>query len=94
MGEPEKITLFAQNPQGVIVVKFKTAFAAAACVEVMHQRFFGGRQLACTYWDGATDYTVQPTSAESDQVEAHRVGHFGDWIDEQDLPDDLQLKVE
>ena len=29
VGEPEKITLFAKNPLGVIVVKFKTAFAAA-----------------------------------------------------------------
>jgi len=25
---PDKITLFAKNPRGVVVVKFKTAFAA------------------------------------------------------------------
>jgi hypothetical protein len=23
-----------------------------------------------------------------------RIGHFGDWIETQDLPDDLQLRVE
>ena len=77
----------------MIVVKFKTAFASAECMKLMHQRYFGGRQLECIYWDGVTDYTMAATAAE-EAVDEKRVDQFGDWIDEQDLPDDLQLKVE
>ena len=48
VGEPEKLTLFSKNPRGVVVVKFRTSHAAAACVKLMHERFFAGRKLSCT----------------------------------------------
>jgi len=89
-GEPEKITLFSKNPKGVVVVKFGSAFAAGLCVKLMQGRFFAGRVLSCTYWDGVTDYTVE----EAEEVAEKRVEQFGDWIDEQELPPELQLQVE
>ena len=30
----------------------------------MHQRYFGGQQLECIYWDGVTDYTVAEATEE------------------------------
>lgn len=90
VGEPEKMTLFTKNPQGVVVVKFKTAYSAAECIKLMHNRFFAGRQLTCTYWDGVTDYTVEV----AEEVEEQRIEQFGDWIEEQELPAELQLQVE
>jgi hypothetical protein len=44
----------------------------------------------CSYWDGVTDYTVE----EAEEVEEQRIEQFGDWIEEQELPDELQLQVE
>mmetsp|Transcript_4801 Transcript_4801/g.11287 ORF Transcript_4801/g.11287 Transcript_4801/m.11287 type:complete len:485 (-) Transcript_4801:206-1660(-) len=94
-GDPEKITLFARNPRGVVVVKFKTAFAAAECLKLMHGRFFAGRKLSCIYWDGVTDYTVRAEDAPGgEEKEEKRIEGFGDWIENQELPEDLQLRVE
>jgi len=47
-GNPEKVTVFASNPEGVVVVKFKTAFAAGEAIKIMDGRFFAGRQISCT----------------------------------------------
>ena len=40
LGEVDKITLFANNPDGVIVVKFASAPAAEACIQLMDKRWF------------------------------------------------------
>mmetsp|Transcript_25929 Transcript_25929/g.75550 ORF Transcript_25929/g.75550 Transcript_25929/m.75550 type:complete len:218 (+) Transcript_25929:1068-1721(+) len=90
VGEPEKLTLFPKNPRGVVIAKFKTAFAAEECIKLMHGRFFAERKLVCYYWDGATDYTVRADDAEEEK----RIEKFGDWIEEQELPEELQLQVE
>ena len=29
---------------------------AERCMEIMNSRFFDGREIACEYWDGETDY--------------------------------------
>lgn len=90
VGEPEKMTLFSKNPLGVVIVKFKNTHAAAECIKLMHGRFFAGRRLSCMYWDGVTDYTVEV----AEEVEEERIEQFGDWIEEQELPPELQLNVE
>jgi len=66
------------------------ALATAECVKLMHNRFFGGRQLSCIYWDGVTDFTV----AEAESALEAREEAFGDWLDDQDLPDDLKVQIE
>lgn len=57
LGPLEKMTIFERHPEGVIVIKFGTAFAAEQCVKLMNGRFFAGRKLQSFYWDGSTDYT-------------------------------------
>ena len=57
MGPLEKVTIFERHPEGVVILKYGTAFAAEQCVKLMNNRFFAGRKLQCFYWDGATDYT-------------------------------------
>ena len=98
-GEPEKLTLFPKHPKGVILVKFKTAFAAAECVKLMHKRWYGGRQLSAIYWDGATDYSANAFldadgGAQEEEAETNRLEKFGDWIEDQELPPELQLQME
>lgn len=99
-GVIDKMTIFAKNPRGVIMIKFSTSFAAEACIKKMEGRFFGGRRLRCFYWDGSTDYSVVSTTADQEEVEEKeeekRLDEFGDWLehDQEDLPDEFKLRVE
>ena len=64
LGPLEKMTIFERHPEGVVVIKFGTAFAAEQCVKLMNGRFFAGRKLQSSYWDGSTDYTKAVFRAE------------------------------
>ncbi len=52
------MTIFERHEEGPIAIKFKEAAHAEQCNSLMHGRFFGGRQLACDFWDG-TNYVVK-----------------------------------
>jgi HIV Tat-specific factor 1 len=96
-GNIEKITLFEKNPLGVIIVKFSTSFAAQECIKLMNGRWYGGRQLKCFFWDGTTDYGAVVSSEQLKQKEKEeeaRLEEFGDWIENEELPDEFQLRVE
>ncbi|CAN0421513.1 unnamed protein product, partial [Ectocarpus sp. 13 AM-2016] len=72
--------------------QFGTAYAASECVKVFDGRFFGGRKLSCHFWDGVTNYTVQEEN-EKEEVrycKAQRLDAFGDWLEEQELPEELR----
>ena len=97
-GEIEKITVFSSSPQGVIIVKFATSFAAQECIKVMNGRFFGGLQIKCFFWDGSTNYAAVPMQVQEaeERVEEARLDEFGDWLEkgQDDLPEEFRLKVE
>ena len=69
-GALAKLTVFPRHAEGVAVAKFRTPGAAAACLEAMHGRFFGGRRLVAQFWDGVEDFTHRETEAESSSREA------------------------
>ena len=52
------MTIFERHEEGPIAIKFKEAAHAEQCNSLMHGRWFGGRQLACDFWDG-TNYVVK-----------------------------------
>ena len=98
-GEIEKITVFSKNPAGVVIVKFATSFAAQECIKLMNNRYFGGKQVKCFFWDGTTDYSASSSNAQLDaqeKEEKQRLDEFGDWLDQdqEELPDEFQLRVE
>ncbi|XP_061606913.1 HIV Tat-specific factor 1 [Phyllopteryx taeniolatus] len=66
-GEVKKVILFDRHPDGVASVAFKEQEHADACVASFHGRWFAGRQLAATLWDGNTDYQVEETSREREE---------------------------
>jgi hypothetical protein len=45
-------------------------------IELFHERFFGGRKLECTYFDGKTNYKV----AESEEKAKARAAEFTKWM--------------
>jgi len=79
VGEIEKVTIFDNNPEGAVAVKFKEAKAAEVCVTSMKGRFFGGQKIDCDFWDGVTNYMVK----ESEDKEDARLESFGDWLENQ-----------
>ncbi|GAX09396.1 hypothetical protein FisN_6Lh231 [Fistulifera solaris] len=90
-GRVEKITVFSQR--AVVVVKLAQPSAASAVVKDWDGKVWKGRRVEAMYWDGVTDYTVR--DEEKEQVETEqRLEEFGNWLDEQDLPEELKLQKE
>ncbi|KAK8797097.1 hypothetical protein WA158_004307 [Blastocystis sp. Blastoise] len=79
-GDVVKITVFETNPNGIVVVKFKSPLQAEECVKVMNGRFFAGRQLKAYFWDGVTNYKVKMSEEEEDA----RLEAFAKKLEEED----------
>ena len=105
-GEIDKITLYSKNPKGIVIVKYKTSYAAQECVRVLNNSNFCGKMLKVYFWDG-TDYSIVRPSAHStssrtdDELdegeEAKRLKEFGSWLEnavEDELPEELRLQTE
>uniref|UniRef100_A0A7S0GK02 RRM domain-containing protein n=1 Tax=Amorphochlora amoebiformis TaxID=1561963 RepID=A0A7S0GK02_9EUKA len=75
-GDIDKLTVFENNPDGVIAVKFKSGQAAAECIKVMHNRYFGQRKIECVYFDGKTNYKV----GESAEDLKEREEAYSKWM--------------
>jgi len=43
----------------VVIVKFEEPIAAGRCIELMHDRWFGGRRLVVEYYDKVTNYDME-----------------------------------
>lgn len=67
-GPVVKVRAFETNPDGVIIVRFKTKDAADACIVAMHGRWFGGRQIEVEKWDGFTNLKVKVVETEEEQL--------------------------
>ena len=61
-GDIDKITLFSKNPKGVIIVKFKTAFSAQACISAMDGSDLMGKKIRSYFWDGVTNFSASTCS--------------------------------
>ena len=92
-GDVEKITVFSENPAGVVIVKFTQPAAASSTIKAYQNIDIGGRRVEATFWDGVTDYTIH--DEENEKLESEkRQEEFGAWLDNQQLPEHLQLRME
>lgn len=93
-GSVEKITVFSKHPAGVLIVKFIQPNAASDAVNELNGKERGnGRKVQASYWDGVTDYTCRDAEKEQKETEK-RLDAFGDWLENQELPDEFKLNVE
>jgi len=93
-GVVEKITVFSKHPSGVIIIKFTQPNAASDCMNNLNGKIRGnGRKVDASYWDGVTDYTCRDEEKEEKETEK-RLDEFGDWLEDQELPDEFKLQVE
>lgn len=90
-GKVSKFEIFHDHPDGVIKVKFENTLEAEACIELMNGRLYDGREITAEYWDGKEDFKrVRENEGDLEQ----RVNDFGDWLNDQDLPEELQERHE
>jgi HIV Tat-specific factor 1 len=53
------VQFFPENPsQGIVKIKFSSSLHAQQCIDLMNGRFFDGRALVASFWDGKTDYRI------------------------------------
>lgn len=83
--------MFRDHPEGVIKIKFDNPLSAEQCVETMEGRIFDGRTVKAEFWDGKSDYKRE---SENVQDLDQRVNEFGDWLNTQELPEELKQKKE
>ena len=95
-GNVEKITMFARNPDGIVIVKFSQPLAASQAVDTFNgqkSNELPGKNIEAIFWDGVTDYTIHDEAKEEAETEK-RHEEFGKWLEEQELPEEFQLQVE
>lgn len=92
-GVVEKITVFSKRLDGVVVVKFAQPAAASEAVKEWDGKVWKGRSVEAIFWDGVTDFTVQDEHKEKEEAEK-RLEEFGNWLDHQELPEELRLQTE
>jgi hypothetical protein len=96
LGSIEKITVFSRHPDGVAIVKFKEVDAANECIRIVAGlEGFRGRKgkAGAHFWDGATDYTNRDAKKE-EKEEEERLDQFGDWLENQEVPEEFRVREE
>ena len=96
-GALQKITFFPRRGGGLAVIKFRAAPSATSCITHFNGRHFGGRRIACRYWDGE-DFSRagggagggggegaegQGGEEDAEAAEARRIEAFGQWLEQQ-----------
>lgn len=74
-GEVERLSIFSRHPDGVIMVKYASAGAAADALAAFSGRFFGGRRIAAGYWDGVTDFKAEAEEHDASDAGAGAAAH-------------------
>lgn len=92
-GDVEKVTVFASNPDGIFVVKFSTPGAASQAVQHWEGKTWKSSTIKASFWDGVTDFSFKDEARERVE-EVKRQEEFGDWLEQQELPEELRLKNE
>ena len=95
-GVVEKMTVFSDNPEGVVIVKFAEPSAASDAVRELngYEWTSGEPAIEAIFWDGVTDFTAKSMEKEAKE-EVTRHEEFGKWLENQeDLPAEFLLKTE
>ncbi|KAF7459441.1 RNA recognition motif-containing protein [Cryptosporidium felis] len=50
------VTCIPRHPQGIVCIKLRSKHDAECIIDIFNQRFFDGRQIEASIYDGATDF--------------------------------------
>lgn len=74
--------MLQRHPEGIATLAFKEFEAADECVLRMNGRWYAGKQLKVSPWDGVTNYQVE----ETDQEREKRLSAWEKFLQEDDEP--------
>ncbi|KAJ3320730.1 hypothetical protein HDV06_005023 [Boothiomyces sp. JEL0866] len=80
-GQVTNVILFDLEPDGVMLVRYKSDASALACVERMNGRFFAGRKIEAYLSKGNDNFKKSKKNMEDDEK---RQEEYGKWLEEQD----------
>ncbi|KAJ2891273.1 hypothetical protein IWW38_003694 [Coemansia aciculifera] len=83
LGTVTSVKVYDLSENGVVAVKFKDELLAQACVQAMNGRFFAGRQVEASIYDGHTRY-----KSSSKTCQASGSGHPGNASHQDDDADE------
>lgn len=83
LGEVTAIHVLVNVEEGVCTVKFREREAAAACLRLMQGRYFDGRRIRASLYDGSFSLR-EHRRAKSDDGEEERLDQFGTWLENQE----------
>ena len=69
-----------RHPEGIATLAFKEFEAADECVLRMNGRWYAGKQLEVSPWDGITNYQVE----ETDQERETRLSAWEKFLEEEE----------
>ncbi|KAK4046717.1 hypothetical protein OIO90_006470 [Microbotryomycetes sp. JL221] len=95
LGEVTNVTLYDQEPTGILTVRFKDELPAKACIAKMNGRYFGGRQVRAFYLDSSVKYKKSGQGVDlagtglgdhHEEQEAHdreqeRLRKYAEWLE-------------
>ncbi|CAO3612177.1 unnamed protein product [Cunninghamella blakesleeana] len=84
LGEVTNVILYDKSPGGIISVRFMEQKSANACVLLMNNRYFGGKQISAEIYDGKTRYNKSgPGLTEDDEeAEKQRLERYAKWLEQ------------
>ncbi|GER51329.1 splicing factor U2AF-associated protein [Striga asiatica] len=70
LGPLDSVKVCENNPQGVVLVKYKDSKDAHKCIELMNGRWFGGKQIQASIDDGSVNHAlIRDLEEETDRLE-------------------------
>ncbi|CAA0814520.1 RNA binding (RRM/RBD/RNP motifs) family protein [Striga hermonthica] len=70
LGPLDSVKVCENNPQGVVLVKYKDSKDAHKCIELMNGRWFGGKQIQASIDDGSVNHAlIRDLDEETDRLE-------------------------
>ncbi|KAL7747886.1 hypothetical protein RI367_006821 [Sorochytrium milnesiophthora] len=88
VGEVTNIILYDKEPEGVITVRFKDELSAAACIQLMNGRGFGGQVVIAELFDGRSKYQRSDrgqgsiaADGDADEEERKRLAAYEEWLE-------------
>ncbi|KAI9472928.1 hypothetical protein BDB00DRAFT_216080 [Zychaea mexicana] len=87
LGEVTNVILYDKSPGGVISVRFMEQKSAEACVLLMNNRYFAGRQISAEIYDGKERYEKSGARGaagdeEEDEAEKARLERYAKWLEQ------------
>ncbi|KAK9353907.1 hypothetical protein V1523DRAFT_172091 [Lipomyces doorenjongii] len=90
IGPVTNVVLYDLEPDGVMSIKFRNEDDALDCISKMDGRYFSGRQLEASIYDGQVRYrkSGKKHGDEDDKVEEERLARFGEWLEHDEADGD------